>query len=266
MDDNSDDNNNNNSDLCLLSADKFTASCNDLKRAGIAMNRDGLTADDCAQVQAYNGCRKELLARENAIRQCRPFIAAKIRQMDENIDKFCAPVLLAAASASAADANSAISSRVLLLGKGNYAVLLLITFLACLLNIGGVSLPSTTKTAEERGGRTARSNNFFACQQRQNKAITECSASSFGGLDTASKQLTSGECCNLSRYTHCVLDRAVTGDCKESLSSLKEQMMGALKQNCPKLACSGASALHFTSISLLFLTTASLAFHTFFLS
>ena len=137
MDDNSDDNNNNNSDLCLLSADKFTASCNDLKRAGIAMNRDGLTADDCAQVQAYNGCRKELLARENAIRQCRPFIAAKIRQMDENIDKFCAPVLLAA---SAADANSAISSRLLLLGKGNYAVLLLITFLACLLNMGGVSL------------------------------------------------------------------------------------------------------------------------------
>ena len=134
---------NNNSDLCLLSADKFTASCNDLKRAGIAMNRDGLTADDCAQVQAYNGCRKELLARENAIRQCRPFIAAKIRQMDENIDKFCAPVLLAAASASAADANSAVSSR-LLLGKGNYAVLLIGSLLsACLLNIGfggGVSL------------------------------------------------------------------------------------------------------------------------------
>ncbi len=131
----SDNHHNNNSDLCLLSADKFTASCNDLKRAGIAMNRDGLTADDCAQVQAYNGCRKELLARENAIRQCRPFIAAKIRQMDENIDKFCAPVLLAASAS--ADANSAISSR-LVLGKGNYAVLLIGSLLsAWLLNIGG---------------------------------------------------------------------------------------------------------------------------------
>lgn len=147
-------------------------------------------------------------------------------------------------------------------------VILLFLLITTLSLFSTASAAATTKTttAEERGGRTARSNNFFACQQRQNKAITECSASSFGGLDTASKQLTSGECCNLSRYTNCVLDRAVTGDCKESLSSLKEQMMGALKQNCPKLACSGASALHFTSISLLFLTTASLAFHTFFLS
>lgn len=147
-------------------------------------------------------------------------------------------------------------------------VILLFLLITTLSLFSTASAAATTKTttAEERGGRTARSNNFFACQQRQNKAITECSASSFGGLDTASKQLTSGECCNLSRYTNCVLDRAVTGDCKESLSSLKEQMMGALKQNCPKLACSGASALHFTSISLLFLTTASLVFHTFFLS
>lgn len=143
---------------------------------------------------------------------------------------------------------------------------LLITTLSLFSTASAAATTTKTTTAEERGGRTARSNNFFACQQRQNKAITECSASSFGGLDTASKQLTSGECCNLSRYTNCVLDRAVTGDCKESLSSLKEQMQGALKQNCPKLACSGASALHFTSISLLFLTTASLAFHTFFLS
>lgn len=152
--------------------------------------------------------------------------------------------------------SSSLTRRHLYYPKPHLGLLVLVLTLFTISHTSSVNAAAATPTPAPANPLM----HFFACQQKQNKAVTECSATAFSGLNTATPQLTAAECCSLTSYTNCVVERAVDSDggqCQAALATVKEQMLAALKQNCGTVACSASSLSSFFTMHFLLFTTLS---------